>query len=256
MTDKSLECFSLRDDEIHIWATNLVSDNTSTAEFASVLDQDERARAGRFVFDFDRNRFIQSHGFLRRVLAPYARRGASELAFTKGNHGKPRLMSVSGDAGLQFSLSHSQDYCVVAVRLQYPLGVDVEERRDLPNAVEIAHQQFAPGESRHLAGLAGIAQRDAFLSLWTHKEAIVKALGVNLGDNLRSAEFEFTAGRLGLKSWKGDTSTVRGWAVVPLNLGLGHIGALATVYPFRSLKQQSWNEIDLWSKSAEPSLAH
>jgi 4'-phosphopantetheinyl transferase len=256
MTDKSLECFSLRDNEIHIWTTHLVSDDVATAELASILDRDERARAARFAFDLDRIRFIQSHGFLRHVLAPYAHCGAAELVFTKGNHGKPRLMSVSSDADLHFSLSHTRDYCVVAVRLQYPLGVDVEERRDLPNAVGIAHQQFAPEESRHLAGLTGIAQRDAFLSLWTHKEAIVKALGINLGDNLGSAEFEFGAGRLRLKSWNGDRSIVRGWSVVPLNLGLGHIGALATVYPFRSLKQQSWDEIDLRSKSFEPGLAH
>ena len=256
MTDKSLECFSLRDNEIHIWTKHLVSDDAATAELASILDRDERARAARFAFDHDRIRFIQSHGFLCRVLAPYAQCGAAELVFTKGHHGKPRLMSVSSGADLHFSLSHTRDYCVVAVRLRYPLGVDVEERRDLPNAVDIAHRQFAPEESRHLAGLTGIAQRDAFLSLWTHKEAIVKALGINLGANLRSAEFEFGAGRLRLKSWNGDRSIVRGWSVVPLNFGLGHVGALATAYPFGSLKQQSWDEIDPRSKSAEPSLAH
>jgi 4'-phosphopantetheinyl transferase len=255
MTHKSVECFSLRENEIHVWTTHLVSDETATAEFASVLDRDERARAARFAFDFDRNRFIQSHGFLRRVLAPYTRRGAAELAFTKGNHGKPRLMPVSSDADLHFSLSHSQDYCVVAVRLQHPLGVDVEELRDLPNAVEIAHQQFAPEESRHLAGLTGIAQRDAFLSLWTQKEAIVKALGLNLGDNLRSAQFEFTAGRLRLMSWKGKRSIVHGWSVIPLDLGPNHIGTLATLYPFRSLKQQSWDDIGSRSKSLKPNLA-
>jgi 4'-phosphopantetheinyl transferase len=240
MTGNSMECVSLRDNEIHVWTARLIGDDAAAAEFTPILDRDERARAALFAFELDRKHFIQSHGFLRRVLARYAGRDAAELVFTRDHHGKPCLMPFSS-ADLHFSLSHSRDCCVVGVRLQYPLGVDVEERRDLPDAVDIAYQQFAPDEGRQLARLTGIAQRDAFLALWTHKEAVVKALGVNLGANLRSTEFEFAAGQLRLKSWNGDMSIVRNWSVFPLDLGVGHIGALATVHPFQNLKLQSWD---------------
>lgn len=257
MTGNCMECVSLRDNEIHVWTARLIGDDAATAEFTPILDRDERARAALFAFELDRKHFIQSHGFLRRVLARYAGRDAAELAFTRDHHGKPSLMPRSGGADLHFSLSHSRDYCVAAVRLQYPLGVDVEKRRHLPDAVELAYRQFTRDECRHLAGLTGIARRDAFLALWTHKEAVVKALGASLGAHLRTAKFDFDAAeRPRLKSWNGDRSIVRKWSVFPLDLGLGHIGALATIHPFRRLKQQSWNGIGPRSNSAGPTLAH
>ena len=79
---------------------------------------------------------------------------------------------------------------MLAVRLDQPVGIDVEKIRDLPRGIDIAQTYFAPAESRALNRLRGTARRDAFFALWTHKEALVRALGLSLAPNLARLEFD------------------------------------------------------------------
>jgi 4'-phosphopantetheinyl transferase len=234
----------LRDGEIHVWIARLRDDDTATAEFIGVLDQEERARAARFVLEQHRTRFIQSHGIVRQILAGYADSDAAELTFARSQHGKPRLSQAPDGLDVHFSLSHSGDCCIVAVRLGHPVGIDVEQLRDLPQAVNIARRRFTLVESRLLASLTGADQRDAFFVLWTHKEAIVKALGASLATSLDHLEFELdSAGSANLVSWRGDQSIVRNWSIVRLDPAPGYVAAVASLHPFLALKQQAWNDI-------------
>ena len=65
---------------------------------------------------------------------------------------------------------------MLALRLDHTIGIDVEEVRDLPQAIDIAKNYFTPAESRALALLQGAVRRDAFFVWWAHKEAAIKAL--------------------------------------------------------------------------------
>jgi 4'-phosphopantetheinyl transferase len=132
---------------------------------------------------------------------------------------------------------------MVAVRLDHPIGVDVEKIRDLPRAIDIAQAYFAPAETRALKGLRGTAQRDAFFALWTHKEATVKALGSSLAANLARLEFDLDqVGGSQLVAWDGDQAVAQNWSVLRLAPAPGYVAALATAHPIRSLVCKTWSQ--------------
>ncbi|MGC3998928.1 MAG: 4'-phosphopantetheinyl transferase superfamily protein [Anaeromyxobacter sp.] len=142
---------------------------------ASLLDEAERVRAARFVFERDRRRFVTGRAALRTVLAACAGVSAAGLSFHHGPHGKPSL-----PGGPPFSFSHSQGCGLLAVGGGRELGVDVERIRTVPEAAEIARSVFDAAEQAAWAAAGGDAGA-GFLRLWTRKEAALKAMGVGLG---------------------------------------------------------------------------
>ncbi len=230
----------LRAPDIHIWLAH-VDDRRMAAEYLTLLDDVERDRAERFLFERDRSRFPQSHGILRSTLSGYLDLEASDLTFLYGQSGKPRLIPLPGQPSLEFSLSHSGDYCVVAVGLGNPLGVDIEEIRDLPQMIDIARQYFSLGEFRQLASLTGALQRDAFFALWTRKEAMVKALGQGLDGKLDQIE---SGGKSVVRPQirsEGEEVPTHHRSVTQLSLLPGYAAAVASLQPHVSVTIHTWN---------------
>jgi 4'-phosphopantetheinyl transferase len=228
--------------EIHVWTARLRDDDHTTAGMLAILDQEERARAAKFSFKRDRTRFIQTHGVVRRIVASYADADAATLTFARNRFGKPYLVSWANDPDLQFSVSHSSDYCLLALRRDHPIGIDVEKVRDLPQAMGIAQSYFTPRESRALAALQETARRDAFFVLWTHKEATIKRLGIGLAANLGRAEFDLDpAGGLRFVGWDGDRSVAQSWSILRLDPAPGYVAAVASAHPIRLLTLQNWS---------------
>jgi 4'-phosphopantetheinyl transferase len=227
--------------DIHVWTARLFDDDRTTAGLQPILDQEERARAAKLSFERDRTRFIQTHGIVRRILASYGDADAAALVFARNRFGKPYLESWANGPNLQFSVSHSGDYCLLAVRRDHPIGIDVEKVRDLPQAIDIAQTYFAPRERRALAALRGTARQEGFFVLWTHKEAAVKGLGISLAANLGRAEFDFDrAGGLRFVGWDGDQSVAQSWSILRLDPAPGYVAAVASAHPIRSLTLQNW----------------
>jgi 4'-phosphopantetheinyl transferase len=236
MRPRGADRASLSVGEIHVWTARLVDDPGVTAALLPLLSREERARSAQFAFEHDRRRFIQAHGRVRQILCEYAKTGAATLSFARNRNGKPSLVSTANGPALQFSVSHSNDCCMVAVRLDQPIGIDVERLRDLPRAIDIAQTYFAPAERRALNDLRGTAQRDAFFALWTHKEATVKALGVSLAANLARVEFDLDqVGGPRLAVWDGDQAVAQSWSVLRLAAAPGYVAALATAHPIGSV---------------------
>src|SRR5262252_2460436 len=103
------------------------------------LSKDELARASRFHFERDRDRFIVARGELRRVLAGYVGLDPGSLTFRYGARGKP---SVEGDS-LEFNLSHSGSIALLGLTRQRRIGIDIEEIRYLDDCGELAARFFS-----------------------------------------------------------------------------------------------------------------
>jgi 4'-phosphopantetheinyl transferase len=225
---------ALTSGEIHVWAARLVDGHRATTDLLQILDREERARAARFSLERDRERFIQAHGITRRILADYCGVDAAALTFVRNRHGKPHLALPTSGSNLQFSMSHSDGCCMLALRLDHAVGIDVEKVRDMPRALDVAQGYFTPAESRLLAALEGTARRDAFLALWTLKEATVKTLGLGLATHLGRVEFDLDPGGR-LVAWDGDRFVARNWSALPLDAPPGYVAAVASVHPIKSL---------------------
>ncbi len=230
-----------RADRIDVWTAELVDHDDATAEFACILDERERERAHRFRFARHRRFFIQSHGIMRQILADYTGIDPAALAFREGPWGKPLVVVPKWDAQLQFSLSHSGHCCMVAVRSGGPVGIDLEQVRDLPNCADIADRMFAQAEGALIGRLAGAARRNAFFALWTAKEAVVKALGRSLADYLDRMQFDLDpAGRLRFLSLDGDSASARAWSVQRVDAPAGFAAALAGYPRFATVRHFAW----------------
>src|SRR5688572_3454647 len=112
--------------EIHVWTARL-DDPHTTADLLRILGQEERARAAQLAFERDRVRFIKAHGMARQILAGYSDADAATLTFARNRHGKPYLVPRANGPDLQFSVSHSGNCCMLAVRLDHSIGIDVEK---------------------------------------------------------------------------------------------------------------------------------
>lgn len=174
---------ALEDADIHIWTGRSAPPERADLD---LLSADERVRAGRFRFDADRHRFESARILLRRVLSQYTDAGVAPAAwrFETNPWGKPRIVAEQRTMPLYFNVSHSRMHIVCAVARFPDLGIDVEDR--VPDDFrELAARFFAPTEVDWLAtaGTEEQAQR-RFLTIWTLKEAWVKARGTGLSTPL------------------------------------------------------------------------
>jgi 4'-phosphopantetheinyl transferase len=119
--------------------------------------------------------------YVRRLLAAYVGVESSSLSFVAGTHGKPALAS----GAMCFNVSHSGNVALVAVARK-EVGVDVERVEPERAFGPIADQLFARTEAALLRGLPATERIRVFYSLWTRKEAYVKATGHGLSHPLRS----------------------------------------------------------------------
>lgn len=125
---------------------------------------------------------------LRKTLACCLQVEPQELVFRINEHGKPWLV-LPADCPLQFSLSHSGKLVVCAVTLAGPIGVDIEYTRSFKTPMEVAERFFDATEVAALARLYGRQRNAAFLTLWTLKEAFVKAQGQSLHSGSMKTSF-------------------------------------------------------------------
>ena len=155
------------------WAAPV--DPEAVPALVDLLDEHERDRLARFRRPADRGRYLAAHALARLVLAPLVGTAADALAFDRtcrcgAPHGKPVLPSGPG-----FSLSHAGELVGVAVRPDGPVGLDVEQLRDVADLDALAGHVHSPAErSRPCPDPAG------FFRTWTRKEALVKATGDGL----------------------------------------------------------------------------
>jgi 4'-phosphopantetheinyl transferase len=162
----------------------------------------------------------------RALLSAYAGPDAPEVA--RGEHGKPHFPGTAGTLG--FSWSHSQDTALFAVGrgpAGFEVGVDVERIRPRARALELARRFFAPAEAAWLAGLGEADVLGGFLTLWTAKEAVLKAHGGGLSYGLHRVVFASDGDELAPLAFDGDLGPAAGWQVAPIPLEAGLVAAVA-----------------------------
>lgn len=203
-------------------------DTEPSAQDEGVLDRAERARSRRFRQVGDRRRYVVSHAAMRVLLARCLDVRPEAVRYLRSAEGKPRL--APGLGPLQFSLSHSGGIGLIAVTRNRPVGVDVEQVRDVPDALLVAEQHFTAAETDALGSLPPDARRAAFLRCWTHKEAVIKATGEGLSRALNSFELELTAASVTLQRFDGLPGVGCGWSLTELPTPSGYAAAGAVAY--------------------------
>lgn len=174
---------SVSRNEVHIWRVFLDRPAGSINQLAQTLSADEYARAERFYFERDKNRFIAARAALRAILGRYLNVAADKVQFCYGDRGKPALAQPLARSGLCFNLSHSQELAVCAVTRDREIGVDIEFIRPITEAEQIAKRYFSVRENASFQALPNSDKQAGFFYHWTRKEAYLKAEGEGLSAN-------------------------------------------------------------------------
>jgi 4'-phosphopantetheinyl transferase len=231
----------LQSGEIHVWCVDLDGLSAQVNQLIQLLTPDEQARANIFKHEQARMRFVVGRATLRELLGEYAGLDPSSLKFNYSSRGKPELANSGGER-LTFNVSHSGELALIAVGRLFPLGVDIERLRSARHDLAIAKRFFSQRESTVLESLTEAERPVAFMTLWTRKEAWLKATGSGITGKLDGAEMTFQAGeRARIISIDGSRTEAERWTLVDLKPANGFVGALAA--KACSLNVRCWHRV-------------
>jgi len=129
-----------------------------------------RTRIGRYRRWEDRQAVL----FGKRLLAE----GLKRMAYPA--HLEDLVWDASGrpflGGGMDFNISHSGEYVVCALCREGRVGIDIEKLR--PIDVADFQDQMTPGQWEAI--MASERRAETFFSLWTQKEAVIKADGLGM----------------------------------------------------------------------------
>lgn len=168
--------------QVRIHVARLEELDGRATRYRSLLDEEERQRLSRFRFDTDQRRFLLGHGMLREVIGQVLGLDARSLVFHRGRHGKPYLAGTL----LRFNLSDTKDAVALAFSKEAELGIDLETMARQVDHRAVSQHYFTVDEQADIA--AAHEEKRRFLELWTRKEAVLKASGVGIMDDLRTLQ--------------------------------------------------------------------
>jgi 4'-phosphopantetheinyl transferase len=184
---------------------------------SNYLDADEMLRANKYRFLKDKNRFIICRGFLKILLAESTDFNPKDIRIGVGPNKKPFLPS---HPSIFFNVSHSGEYALIAIGGKH-VGVDVEKVDRAFDFSEISPRIFNSAELEKLDYDSDTKKQ--FFKFWTRKEAILKATGKGIDDDL--VNIPVTDGFHSLES--GILGDFSDWVVLSFDVDAHHMGALA-----------------------------
>lgn len=225
---------------VHVWRASLRQPGMTLARLASVLSEDERARAARLRTTQLRADFEASRGIQRDVLARYTGIPAESLAFDYTSFGKPSLVETGRAPGLVFNVSNAGGMALVALTLEQRIGADLEPVRPVRQALAIAGRFFSKNEAEILRTFPNDDVDRAFLTVWTRKEAFIKAVGEGLSLPLGDFDVSCAPGEAAKLLRTRPVDTAERWTLREVAPAPGFIGCIALEGELRSLDLYDW----------------
>ena len=183
---------ALGEDEVLVWLARPPAVTPAALGISALLLSDEeRERVARFRFARNQRDSTVSRALVRTTLARYLGDAPSSFRYRLGPHGRPFL---DPPRALEFNATNHPELVACAVARE-TVGIDLEPLARGAEIVEIATAVFSAPERAALDALDASAQRERAVSLWTLKEAYLKARGLGLSAPLQDIVIDFPAGR-------------------------------------------------------------
>lgn len=179
--------------DVDIWLLRPEDLPTDRTAIRALMDDGEARRHDAFVFERHRLEFLATRTLVRVVLASYRAVAPRAWRFAPNAYGRP---AIDPPDRLRFNVANHPSLVALAVREGAELGIDLEPVTRAAEILTVADTAFAPGELAALRALPEPARADRALSLWTLKEAYIKARGMGLSLPLDAFAFSFAGAAL------------------------------------------------------------
>ncbi len=234
---EGLRAPSLDESAIHAWHGNSKTCSFQPQQLIRLLSRDELDRMARFHFEQDRQDFVFARGMLRTLLGRYLDTAPQDLQFSCAVHGKPSLAVPDFEPDLQFNLSHTSGFVLVAICRGRQIGVDIEKLRSDIDVDDVAAKFFSASERQALMSFPEAIRREAFFHCWTRKEALLKARGDGLFFPLGLFDVSIDAGdRVVTLVTRPDPAEAQQWRILRVNAPEGYAAAVAVACPSSNLR--------------------
>ena len=159
--------------------------------FPFLLLDEQKANAEKYLHLEDQLSYRYRHHLINTIISTITKKNISEINYQFNAFGKPFITSLP----FHFNISHTENSIAICIGPK-PMGIDIEMIRNTTLFEPVAVSHYHPNERTFL--LAN-DNDETFLSIWTRKEALLKATGTGLDDELSkydcTREYE-TAGAL------------------------------------------------------------
>lgn len=171
--------YMLDDNQIIIYTMYLPNFSEIQPYLVEFLNSQELKKTKRFYKEIDRNRFIIYRSILKLVLGAYTNLNVKNIHLDYDFNKKPYLAS---HPWLHFNLSHSEDFAAIAVSRR-KVGLDIEYMSKDFNFTSMLPDVFDDEETTIIQKAND--KKNTFYTLWTRKEAFVKALGKGIDEDFK-----------------------------------------------------------------------
>ena len=158
---------------------SVLKDETLFAECFKQMPENRKKAINKYKAAEDRMRSLGAGMLLNSVLAENCPEVPLPPEIDFKEDGKPFL---AGFDNIHFNLSHSGAYAVCAFD-ETPVGIDIERIKAVKAGIP---ERFFSIEEQQFLDACSKDKEKAFFSVWTRKEAFLKAVGKGLRMDLRS----------------------------------------------------------------------
>jgi 4'-phosphopantetheinyl transferase len=162
-------------DAVHLWHLDF-------KQLSNPLHQEHDARPGELtVFQQTATRRF----YLRLLLGAYLGITGKDIKINRRIKGRPELDSSLSHGELDFNVARSRNCYLIGVSSGAAIGVDLEiATRRSGKPLALARRYFSEAETAALSALGEEELHSAFMHTWACKEAIVKASGLGIANQL------------------------------------------------------------------------
>jgi len=141
-----------------------------------IMSPAEKEKAEKFRHKTDKESYMVARCCLRLLLSKFTGLSPDQIEYSYTKNKKPYISNT-----IHFNLSHHQHHVLIAISSQ-AIGIDVEQHLEDFDFTTILESCFIEEEIRFIH--QGPQPSLNFYTLWTRKEALLKATGEGLIDNL------------------------------------------------------------------------
>lgn len=211
---------------VHLWYLEL-------ARLGNPLDTETSLSAQSFT---PRQSRALRRFYLRLLLGAYLGMPGKDVGISRLIKGKPVLSGPAADSGVEFSMSHSDGCVLIGICSAGAVGVDLEQAdRQAGEPLGLARRYFSEFETDVLATLDASELNAAFIRTWALKEAVVKAAGHGIADQLHRFSVSCDPGQtVRVHSMEDDDPGA--WRLALVQPSKRHVAAVALRFPALSIE--------------------